>query len=55
MKKFIKDTQLEQLIYKLPKLAQRQYDTNTQVKYLLAIATKLGLYDAQDLIKTKLK
>lgn len=47
----VKDEQLEKLLHKLPDLAQRQYDTDNQLNYALRFATKLGLYDAVDLIK----
>jgi hypothetical protein len=49
------DVQIRDVIEKLPKLNQRQYSTNAQLIQLMDVARKLGLYDAQDLIKKILK
>lgn len=37
------DKKLQEILDSLPKLGQRQYDTQTQVNYLIAAANKLGL------------
>jgi len=46
------DTTLKAVIASLPKLPQRQYDTTQQLVYLSQVAVKLGLYDADDVLKT---
>jgi len=46
-----KDEEIEKIISGLPKLNQRQYSTLQQLKYVNAIATRLGLYDASDVIR----
>jgi hypothetical protein len=45
------DTEIEEAIEKLPKLKQRQYATFDQLSYLSKIATKLGLYDADNFVR----
>jgi len=47
----MQDTMLKKTIASLPQLPQRQYDTRQQLLYLSMAAVKLGLYDADDLIK----
>jgi hypothetical protein len=46
-----RDKELEDTIAKMPKLNQRQYDTQKQVLHLITAAHKLGLYDAADVLR----
>ena len=39
---------------KLPQLPQRQDSVTEQITDLISVATKLGMYDASDLIRSKL-
>lgn len=45
------DKCVSEIIKQLPKLPQVQYATNDQLLYLCDIASKLGLYDARDLLQ----
>lgn len=47
-----KDKELDLILDGLPKLSKRQYSTTGQLYYLSKIANKLGLYDADDFLKT---
>jgi hypothetical protein len=46
------DPLVKALIKNLQQCSQVQYSTTDQLKYLVDVAHKLGLYDAADLIKT---
>jgi hypothetical protein len=48
------DPLLVEEIKKLPKLDQVQYSTNDQLKYLIDIAAKFGLYDGMNAIQNLL-
>jgi hypothetical protein len=45
------DAKLLEVIKAIPQQAQRQYGTDEQLRYLHAVANKLGLYDAADAIQ----
>jgi hypothetical protein len=45
------DDALVEVIKAIPQQAQRQYDTNEQLRLLQTAANKLGLYDAADRIR----
>jgi hypothetical protein len=45
------DNTLLDVIRKIPQQAQRQYGTDEQLRYAMAAANKLGLYDAADAIR----
>lgn len=45
------NTTLDELIQNLPRLPQRQDDTQAQLRDLWRVANMLGLYDAADHIK----
>ena len=49
------DPILVEEIKKLPKLDQVQYSTNDQLKYLVDIAAKFGLYDGMNAINNLLR
>ena len=51
----IEDKELATTINKIPKLNQRQYSVTDQLLYLSKAAVKLGLYDADDIIKLTLQ
>jgi len=38
----------QELLDKIPKMAQRQDSVTQQIEDLLLVATKLGMYDARD-------
>lgn len=42
------------LLKKIPKLTQRQDSTMEQLRDLVSVAEKLGMYDAADVIKSRL-
>lgn len=44
----------KELLEKIPDLPQRQDSTRTQLFDLLAVAQKLGMYDAADYLKQNL-
>ncbi len=44
------DREMNEVISKIPRLEQRQHDLKTQMRYLYNAASRLGLYDAGDLI-----
>lgn len=48
------DEALQKVIAAIPQQAQRQYDTETQLRYLKIAANKLGLYDAADAIESQM-
>ena len=45
------DKQIETIVNNLPKLHQCQYSTSEQLTCLSKIAVKLGLYDADNILK----
>jgi hypothetical protein len=45
------DMSSEELLAKIPEMAQRQDSTTEQINDLLKVATKLGMYDARDWIE----
>lgn len=45
------DPQLQEVIAKIPQQTQRQYDTDAQLRLLYDAASKLGLYDAGDVVR----
>lgn len=45
------DNALLDVIREIPQQAQRQYGTDEQLRYAMAAANKLGLYDAADVIR----
>ena len=45
------DDALLDVIRKIPQQTQRQYGTDEQLRYAMAAANKLGLYDAADAIR----
>ena len=46
------DTLLQKVIAEIPQQPQRQYDTETQFRYLKIAAVRLGLYDAADALES---
>lgn len=48
---YIMDPVLEKWLKTAPKWQQVQYDTQLQLKYLLQLAYKFGLYDAAEVVK----
>ena len=48
------DNALWYVILAIPQQAQRQYSTDEQLRYLMAAANKLGLYDAADRIRNSI-
>ena len=44
------DPVLVEVIHKMPQLPQVQYSTLDQLKFLVDVAVKLGLYDAVDIL-----
>ena len=44
-------TDLNEIMASLPQLPQRQDSTNDQLRDLRAIANRLGMYDAADIIR----
>jgi len=49
------DPVILKVIEDLPQLGQVQYATDEQLRHLQAIANKLGLYDASDVIRILLE
>lgn len=49
------DNALLDVIRAIPQQAQRQYGTDEQLRYLMAVANKLGLYDAADFVRRGLR
>jgi hypothetical protein len=45
------DFPLLAVIKDIPQQAQRQYGTDEQLRYLMEVANKLGLYDAADRLR----
>jgi hypothetical protein len=50
----MRDEVLEAVINAIPRQAQRQYDSQTQLLYLMEAANRLGLYDAADMVRNLL-
>lgn len=51
----MQDDQMVTTIAAIPKLNQRQYGTDDQLRYLYDVANRLGLYDAADVIRRHLE
>jgi hypothetical protein len=51
----MQDNALWDVIRAIPQQTQRQYATDDQLRYLMAAANKLGLYDAADRIRGQLR
>jgi hypothetical protein len=49
------DYALYDVIRGIPQQPQRQYGTDEQLRYLMAAANKLGLYDAADRLRNELE
>lgn len=50
----MKDEALQKVIDAIPQQPQRQYATDEQLRVLVTVANKLGLYDAADRIEKQL-
>lgn len=50
----MQDEQMIATITAIPKLSQRQYGTDEQLRHLYDAANKLGLYDAADVVRRHL-
>jgi len=49
------DTYQRRLLQQIPELPQRQDATNDQLRDLRAVANRLGMYDAADVLRTLLE
>lgn len=53
---FVYDSDMIEMVKKnIPQQRQVQYDTETQLEELIFVANRLGLYDAADYLKEKMK
>jgi hypothetical protein len=45
-----KDPELEEVLKRMPRVGQRQYSADDQMRYLVQAGNMLGLYDAVDIL-----